>query len=159
MQIQLKHFLIGTAIIAATLAITPLLTAFLFAVLLLFCCVDAIMPKRRLPRQLPSDTEPQEIVEWVLLSPKLGLTICLILFLFSIGLPIFQVLAYTSTGWYLRLWLVPQLCCFAASLWLLSFVNFDSHDRYEYRVIVAIVYLVFVPVTIMAALVWRIFLI
>jgi hypothetical protein len=55
--------------------------------------------------------------------------------------------------------LVPQLCCFTASLWLLSFVNFDSHDRYEYRVIVAIVYLVFVPVTIMAALVWRIFLI
>ena len=152
MQFQLKHLLIAITIIAATLAITPVLTIFLFALLLLLLCVDAIVPKRRL-----LNDEIRQNNEHQILPPKLGLGICCALFLFSISLPIFQELVYLSIKWNLQLWLIPQLLCFIISLAILSFVNFDSHDRFEYRIIVTILYIVFIPVTLIGVLIWRIF--
>ncbi len=152
MQFQLKHLLIATTIIAATLAISPALTIFLFFLLALFLLVNLIVPQRRFHK----DADLQKHNGHQIFSPTIGLVVCTVLFLFSIGLPIIQEFVYLSTDWYLQLWLVPQFLCYIASLLLLSFVRFDSHDRYEFRVIVTIFYIVFIPVTLLGVFIWGI---
>ena len=152
MQFQLKHLLIATTIIAATLAISPALTIFLFFLLALFLLVNLIVPQRRFHK----DADLQKHACHQIFSPTIGLAVCTVLFLFSIGLPIIQEFVYLSTDWYLQLWLAPQFLCYIASLLLLSFVRFDSHDRYEFRVIVTIYYIVFIPVTLLGVFIWHI---
>ena len=152
MQFQLKHLLIATTIIAVTLAISPVLTMFLGLLLAMFLVIDLIVPKRH--RSKPADDNDGANQP---LSPATGLLACAVLFVISIGLPMVQALIYLSNGWYLQLWLIPQLLTYIASLVLLSFVRFDSHDRYEYRVIVTILYVVFAPVSFVAAFLLGVF--
>ncbi len=153
MQFQLKHLLIATTIIAATLAISPALTVLLGLMLALSLLVNLFVPQRRPPRR----HDDNECSNQQFVHPSIGLLICFLLFVFSVGLPIVQELLYLSSDWYPPLWLVPQLLSYIFSMVLLSFVRFDSHDRYEYRVIVTIFYIVFVPVVIVGTFLWDAF--
>ncbi len=150
MQFQLKHLLIATAIIAATLAISPALTVILFILLAFFLLLNLVIPQRK----FGTVADQHEPPEHQFIPPKTGTMIWGAMLLFSIGLPIVQEFIYLSTDWYFQLWLVPQFVCYIGSLALLSYVRVDSHDRYEYRVVVTILYIVFIPVTLVGVFIW-----